>query len=574
MRNNGKLDNRFRTGVETLERRVLMDGDVSASFDGGVLVITGDDGDNLVRITQPSAGTIRVAGLDDESTINGEEAVEFDGTLGDVRIDTRPGGGEDVVQIQGAIRIGGDVVARLGEGELVIEGTTGAVDIAGDLIVRPGSAGDVSIRNDVTVHGDTRVKTAGSAGVASTQGILPDIGTATFGDPLNIDNPFFPLVPGTTYVYEQRSVDEDTGEEVVETVTTEVTSDTRTIMGIEVRVVHDQETIDGLLIEDTFDWYAQDDNGNVWYFGEDTTEFEYDDEGNQIGSSTEGSFEAGMGGARAGIVMLANPQVGDAYFQEVFVGEAIDNGEVLATGETLTNDLGTFGDVLRTKDTTAAEPDTLENKLYAPGLGLLQEMSFDVLTGEEEDVVRLVSVTQGGQDVTQVVPPDGFGGTNVTEGPGPGRVRFLGEASFAADGPVVVKDADFTGDALFFSRTDAVALSSMFADDLTVLSLGSSGLTEVTAEDDTYVRSFEDTYILDSEFSEFLTLGFSNQDNELEIEDSTFARVLADGGRGEDTFEDGGGNTFGDLRLRRFEEQIADDEEDDEENEEDAEGDD
>src|SRR5215217_6462163 len=117
------------TTIEPLERRVLLDGDVTASFSGGDLAVRANDADNHVRILQPRPGTIRVVGLDD-TTVNGEESVEFSGELDDVRIRTRREG-EDTIEIQGPIRIGGDVNARLGEGEFVIEGTLGPVEIAG-----------------------------------------------------------------------------------------------------------------------------------------------------------------------------------------------------------------------------------------------------------------------------------------------------------------------------------------------------------------------------------------------------------------------------------------------------------
>jgi hypothetical protein len=443
--------------IEQLERRVLLDGDVSVSFVNGDLFIGGDDGDNQVRILQPRAGTIRLVGLDD-TTINGEESADFSGSLDDIRINTRQEG-RDTIEIQGPVQIGGGINARLGEGAFVMEGTLGPVEIADDIIVRRGSVSEVHFRNEVIARG--RAISIGSAvTAASTPGLLPDIGAASFSNSLDVDNPYFPLVPGTTYVYELRTRDEETGEDVVETVTTEVTNDTRTILGVQVRVVHDTEVINGLLIEDTFDWYAQDDNGNVWYFGEDTTEFEYDSEGNRIGESTEGSFEAGVNGARAGVVMLANPQVGNAYFQEVLIGEATDRGEVLATDETLTTDLlGTSSNVLRTRDTTAQEPDTLENKLYVAGLGLVQEIALDVLSGEEEQIVRLVSATRDGQPITQVVAPDNAQGANAAGGH-VGLAQFLGDVSFTSDRDSIARNVRFENNAYIFSTADVILVDS------------------------------------------------------------------------------------------------------------------
>jgi hypothetical protein len=127
-----------------------------------------------------------------------------------------------------------------------------------------------------------------------------------------VTNQFFPLVPGTVFRYRQ---DSDDG---VETVVVTVTAQSKTILGIAATVVHDQEFFDGELIEDTFDWFAQDKNGNVWYLGEATCEIE-----NNVCESTEGSWQAGVNGAQAGIIMWADPAAhqGENYRQEFFAGE-------------------------------------------------------------------------------------------------------------------------------------------------------------------------------------------------------------------------------------------------------------
>ena len=132
-----------------------------------------------------------------------------------------------------------------------------------------------------------------------------------------IDNPYLPLQPGTRWVYE--GVED--GE--TERVEVEVTTDRRDVMGISAVVVRDTVYEDGELIEDTYDWFAQDVDGNVWYLGEDSREFE---DGELV--STEGSWEAGVDGALPGIVMLADPEVGDAYRQEFYEDEAEDMAEV------------------------------------------------------------------------------------------------------------------------------------------------------------------------------------------------------------------------------------------------------
>jgi hypothetical protein len=148
-------------------------------------------------------------------------------------------------------------------------------------------------------------------------------------------------------------------------------------------VVRDTVTLDGEIIEDTFDWYAQDKNGTVWYLGEDTAEFE----DGKI-TTREGSFEAGADGAKAGVIMPASPKVGMAYRQEYYEGEAEDNGEVLALGQHATVPAGEYDDLVKTADTTPLEPDALEHKYYASGVGLV--LTVDKEAGGREE---LLSVT-------------------------------------------------------------------------------------------------------------------------------------------------------------------------------------
>jgi hypothetical protein len=185
-----------------------------------------------------------------------------------------------------------------------------------------------------------------------------------------IDNPYLPLTPGSVWQYE---VVEDG--EVIETIEVRVTDDTREVAGVTTTVVHDVvRDASGAVIEDTFDWYAQDTRGNVWYFGEDTTAFE---DGTQ---TTEGSWEAGVDGAQAGLVMAARPRVGDGYQQEFRRGVAEDRAEVLALDATR----GEWTQLVETLDTTPLEPGVEEHKFYAEGLGL-------VLEEGETETVTLVS---------------------------------------------------------------------------------------------------------------------------------------------------------------------------------------
>jgi hypothetical protein len=148
---------------------------------------------------------------------------------------------------------------------------------------------------------------------------------------------------------------------------TEVSRDTKRVMGVETVVVHDTVTVDNQPLEDTFDWYAQDRDGNVWYFGEATKEFK---DGTV---DTAGSFESGANGALPGIMMPAHPQVGDQYRQEYAKGVAEDAGEVLSlTGAETTPLTGPAKDLLVTKDSDQLDPTGPgEKKYYARGVGLI-----------------------------------------------------------------------------------------------------------------------------------------------------------------------------------------------------------
>ena len=201
-------------------------------------------------------------------------------------------------------------------------------------------------------------------------------------DPSNfvkgVDNPYFPLEPGTTWVYEGRTPE---GTERVEDT---VLQETRRVMGVECVVLRDRVWLNGELIEDTVDWHAQDKEGNVWYFGEYTKEYE-----NGKVFSTGGSFVAGEKGALPGIMMPADPKVGDSYRQEYFRGEAEDVAEVIsvdgaALDDAVSTPYDSFGeDVLVTKDWNPLEPEILEHKHYAPGVGLIGETK---VTGPEEKI--------------------------------------------------------------------------------------------------------------------------------------------------------------------------------------------
>lgn len=191
----------------------------------------------------------------------------------------------------------------------------------------------------------------------------------------DIDNRYWPMEPGTRWTY--REIDEE-GKELVVVVT--VSTETKKLAnGITARVVRDTVTEDGELTEDTVDWYAQDAEGNVWYMGEETAEFE----GGKV-TTKGGSWEAGVDGALPGIMVPADPVDGMKYRQEYYTGEAEDNGEVLGAGEQVEVPAGHYTDALLTKDTNALEPKVLEYKLYAPGVGPVLTLGVSGGGGREE----------------------------------------------------------------------------------------------------------------------------------------------------------------------------------------------
>ena len=154
-------------------------------------------------------------------------------------------------------------------------------------------------------------------------------------------------------------------------------------MGITATVVHDTVYLNGEMIEDTHDWYAQDKVGNVWYLGEDVSNYE-----NGTLVDKAGSWEAGVDGALPGVLMYADPaaHLGEIYRQEYYQGMAEDMAELLSVKEIVTVPYGSFDNVVKTKDYAPLEPDLLENKFYAQGIGVVKEI--DQNTGEEALLVE------------------------------------------------------------------------------------------------------------------------------------------------------------------------------------------
>lgn len=226
------------------------------------------------------------------------------------------------------------------------------------------------------------------------QPVLPQFDAENFdGSSATLTHPYYPYPIGSTYTYEVENTDPDTGEVETETIVVEYLSQTRIVAGVEARVIRDRVFSEGLIREDTLDWFAQDIAGNVWYLGEEVTDFHYDENGNLTGTTHPGEWEAGVDGALPGYIMPATPSVGDHYYEEFLVGNAEDEAEVIGVGETHTVPYGTFDDnVVHTENTTSLDPDVLENKFYAPGIGKILAWDLDRDTGSILGIERLVSV--------------------------------------------------------------------------------------------------------------------------------------------------------------------------------------
>ena len=215
----------------------------------------------------------------------------------------------------------------------------------------------------------------------------PDFDPENFVNPLEVGNsvdpnPYFPLIPGMQWVYEGGD----------EKITVTVTDQTKLIAGVTCIVVKDVVEEDGVPIEDTDDWYAQDLDGNVWYCGEISKTFEVfeGDEPEQPELvDIEGSWKTGRDGAKPGILMLAAPKVGDVYRQEMALGDAEDAAEVISTtGSATVPAAACTNDCIVTRDFTPIEPGINENKFYKPGVGLILEVNDQ---GERVELVEMTT---------------------------------------------------------------------------------------------------------------------------------------------------------------------------------------
>jgi hypothetical protein len=197
-----------------------------------------------------------------------------------------------------------------------------------------------------------------------------------------IDNPYWPMKPGSQWVFRETDA-----EGTVSRVVVTVLDETKMIAnGVEARIVHDQVTEGDQVVEDTYDWYAQDADGNLWYLGEDTTEYE-----NGKPKTKEGSWEAGVDGALPGIIMPADPQVGMTYREEYYKGHAEDGASIISTNALAKVPYGRFENGVQTRNFSGIEPDVVEEKIYAGGVGVVLEIT--VSGGSDRD--ELLSYTEG-----------------------------------------------------------------------------------------------------------------------------------------------------------------------------------
>jgi hypothetical protein len=205
----------------------------------------------------------------------------------------------------------------------------------------------------------------------------PQITWSNFSNSTTITNPYFPFDVGRVYIYESQ-----TGEDMERTEVA-FTDVEKTVMGIPCVVIRDRVYLNGQLIEDTHDWFAQDNEGNVWYMGEDVQNYNLD--GTYRDSA--GAWEAGIDDAKPGFMMLANPQAGMTYRQEYYFNHAEDEAQVEEVGLTISTPLGTYENCIRTKEWTDLEPDVLEYKFYAPHIGVIK--TLNITDNEEANLIEI-----------------------------------------------------------------------------------------------------------------------------------------------------------------------------------------
>jgi hypothetical protein len=231
-----------------------------------------------------------------------------------------------------------------------------------------------------------------AAGSLYAAPFLPDFNTATFVAGAPVNHPYFPLLDTYTRVFEGQK--EENGVIVTERFELTTLGPGPIILGVQTTTRRDRAFVDGVLVEDTFDFFAQDTAGNVWYFGEDVTNYKYDMHGNLIETNHASAWRAGVHDALPGYIMPADLSLGFNYYQEFApLDDALDQGKTSAVGLSISGPLGDFTNVLRVFETTALDPDAREFKYYAPGVGLiLVEEGLDADFLHPEVTLELVRV--------------------------------------------------------------------------------------------------------------------------------------------------------------------------------------
>jgi hypothetical protein len=249
--------------------------------------------------------------------------------------------------------------------QLIVRPATGvalAASIAGLALAGCGSGGGSDSAGDTTAAQGSKLPTGSEPA---------NLDPAEFTT--RIDNPYWPMRPGSRWV--SREVEKGVEQKVVVT----VTSRTKVVDGVTARVVYDVVSAAGQPIEKTYDWYAQDSSGNVWYLGEDTKEY---DHGKVVSSA--GSWEAGVGGAEAGVIVPGTPAVGQTYRQEYDKGNAEDYASVTSLNAKATVPYGGFDRVLQTRDVNPLETNFVEHKYYARGVGPIETVQVSGGQAHEE----------------------------------------------------------------------------------------------------------------------------------------------------------------------------------------------
>jgi hypothetical protein len=546
-----RLSTRSVTNLDflTLDFRRMLAGNVSVSTLAGDLQVIGDSADNEVLVYQTLAGPVRVAGLGD-TTVNGQRVVEFPAVADDMML-AFPQGGEDHVTISGRLNVPDSLTAWMQGGSITLDGTRGRVSVGGNAWLNAGAVGDVKLLNEVWVGGNLDVRAGGDVQMVAGQARKMPFSPAQFPTSLQIDNPLFPLVPGTTYLYKAIETDPDTGEVVHETVRVDVLDQTRLVGGVEARVVQDRVWKNGRLIEDTFDWYAQDSSGSVWYLGEIATNYNYDEDGNLLGTDNGGSWETGVDGAQPGIQMPASPRVGDRYYQEFRPRVAIDQGDVLATGLTRNTNIGPFSGVVQTRDWTVLEPDSVEHKFYARGLGNIGTEKLDYHTGEVIASTRLVSVMLNGAPVMQITNPAAFAGSSQI-GRGTGFLRVAGTADIRNAASILLDGNRLIGGGNLQAEAELGFRDCWFASAVEGRADGNISLQQSYASRGVYFSGDSDLSVRASTLRDEFEVELDDGDNQVLILAAWLMELQIDGGGGDNLLDLDEDSWVGELDLTRI----------------------